>query len=312
MALSPRDGYLLIKMLGRGTYGSVYLAKRRDDSSLLAIKVIGDVERASKMETRVLHSIHHPFIVSYYSSFIAKQKLHICMEYLSGGNLYTRMLSQRRIPLKEAKLYVAEIALALSELHSHTIVYRDLKPENVMLCEDGHIKLTDFGLASEVRCCSSVCGTGSYLAPEVIACKRYGREVDWWGLGVLFFEMIFGRTPFAARDFETLKQRILHRDVVVPEIDGDEWALGDLIQRLLEKDPTSRAGFDDIMKNPFFEDFSVEDLLAKKIKPEYVPGRMADAGPGFAKGDWEGVKNRHRETFHVPEIVVETPDLGGD
>jgi serine/threonine protein kinase len=311
MTRSVSDSYMLIKMLGRGTYGSVYLAKRKADSSLLAIKVIRDVERASKMETRVLHSIHHPFIVSYYSSFIAKQKLHICMEYLSGGNLYSRMLAQRRIPVKEAKLYVLEIALALSELHSHSIVYRDLKPENVMLCEDGHIKLTDFGLASEIRSCSSMCGTASYLAPEVIACKRYGPEVDWWGLGVLFFEMIFGRTPFAARDLETLKQRILHREVVVPGIAGDEWRLGELIQRLLEKDPTCRAGFDDIMKNPFFADVSVEDLLAKKMQPNYVPGRTEGSSPTFAKGDWEG-GHAHRETFHVPEIVVERPEFDAD
>jgi serine/threonine protein kinase len=300
---------MLIKMLGRGTFGSVYLAKCKDDSSLLAIKVIRDVERASKMETHVLHSIHHPFIVSYYSSFVAKQKLHIVMEYLSGGNLYSRMLAERRIPLREAKLYIAEIALALSELHSHSIVYRDLKPENVMLCEDGHIKLTDFGLASEVRCCSAVCGTGSYLAPEVIACKRYGPEVDWWGLGVLFFEMVFGRTPFVARDLETLKQRILSREIVVPDIAGDEWGVANLIQRLLEKDPARRAGFEDILKCPFFADFSVEDLLAKKVRPKYVPKNVD--GAAFVSGDWEGRKS-HRETFHVPEVVVKRPEFDED
>jgi serine/threonine protein kinase len=308
MAVSPGGSYLLLRMLGRGTYGTVYLAKRTTDSSLLAIKIIRDVERASKMETRVLHLIHHPFIVSYYSSFIAKQKLHICMEYLSGGNLYTRMLAQRRIPLAEAKLYVAEIALALSALHAHSIVYRDLKPENVMLCEDGHIKLTDFGLASDVRCCASMCGTASYLAPEVIAGRRYGPEVDWWGLGVLFFEMIFGRAPFAARDLETLKQRILHRDVVVPEI-GGEWELAEMIGRLLEKDPSRRAGFDDIMGNPCFADFSVADVLAKKIQPKFVPKN--GEGIAFAKGDWDGL-DKHRETFHVPEIVMERPDFGAD
>jgi serine/threonine protein kinase len=304
MTGSCSDSFVLIKMLGRGTYGSVYLAKRTSDSSLLAVKVIRDVERASKMETRVLQSVRHPFIVLYYSSFVAKQKLHICMEYLSGGSLYSRMRAQRRLPVEEAKLYAAEIALALSELHSHAIVYRDLKPENVMLCGDGHVKLTDFGLASEVRCCSALCGTGSYLAPEVIACKRYGPAVDWWGLGVLLFEMLFGRAPFAARDLETLKQRILHREVIVPEI---EWRLGELIQRLLEKDPARRAGFSEVIASPLFEDFAPEDLLAKKIQPKYVPAR-AGAEP-FAKGDWEAASG-HRETFHVPEVVVERPEFG--
>jgi serine/threonine protein kinase len=169
MHLPGQDRYVFLRLLGHGKFGRVFLAARIRDSALFAIKVICDVEHSNKLELDVIRSIHHPFIVRCYSSFIAKQKAHICMEYLPGGNLYERMQALKRIPLGEAKLYIAEISLALCELHRRSIVHRDLKPGNVMIAEDGHIKLAAFGLAADVKSCVSLCGTADYLAPEMIA-----------------------------------------------------------------------------------------------------------------------------------------------
>jgi serine/threonine protein kinase len=297
------ERYMLGKKLGSGTYGTVFLATRIRDSAPLAIKVINAVEHASKMETKVLQSIHHPFIVSYYSSFIAKQKAHICMEYLPGGNLYNRMLTDKRIPLNEAKLYVAEIALALAELHKHSITYRDLKPENVMLANDGHIKLTDFGLASKGHRCACLCGTANYIAPEIYAGQRYGAEVDWWALGVLFFEMLFQRTPFFATNFERLKLKIQTYDVIVPDIGEDPWEVASLIQGLLRKDPKRRFGFEDLVKHPFFADLSFSDVLEKRIQPKYCPKVFDWNESALAKVHWEGRKQQ-RMTFDRPEVAV--------
>jgi serine/threonine protein kinase len=161
------EHYVLGRQLSSGTYGTVSLARQLNDSASIAIQVIRDMERATKMETQVLQSIHHPFIVSYYSSFVSKQKMHICMEYLPGGNLYNRILTQKDF-ITDAKPDVAEIALTLSELHKHSIVYRDLKSENVMLGADGHTKLKDFCLASKTHLWGSLCGTANYMALEVM------------------------------------------------------------------------------------------------------------------------------------------------
>jgi protein kinase A len=302
MHLSSPHRYVLLRMLGRGKFGRVFLAKRCHDSSLLAIKVIRDVEHTGKFELGAARSIRHPFIIEYYSTFVAKQRFHVCMEYLPGGNLYERMRALRRIPLHEAKLYVCEISLALRALHDRAIVYRDLKPENVMIAADGHIKLADFGLASDVGSCVSLCGTADYLAPEMVARKRYGPPVDWWALGVVFFEMVFGRTPFYAADFERMKEKIVRHDVVVPDIAHDDSNVAELIQRLLDKDPERRAGFEDVMRHPFFADLSVAELLGRRVKPEYVPG---------ARGLGEvGCRAGQRESFQAAEVVVEA--RGGD
>jgi serine/threonine protein kinase len=271
MPLDNVNGFVLGKRLGSGTYGTVFLANRVTDSAPLAIKVIPNIEKATKMETEVLQSIRHPFIVSHYSSFVCKQKVHICLEYMAGGTLLNRMQMENRIRLSEAKLYLAEIALGLSELHQRSIVYRDLKPENVMIGADGHLKLIDFGLASETRSCESVCGTADYLAPEVIEGKRYGCEVDWWALGILFFEMLFGRTPFAAASFERLKEKIVGKEVIVPDFGEEGWEIASLIHGLLEKDPRRRFGFEDIVKHSLFEGVSFAEILEKQISPKYVP-----------------------------------------
>jgi serine/threonine protein kinase len=298
------ERYVLGQRLGSGTYGTVFLAKRLSDSTPLAIKVIRDVERASKMETQILQSIHHPFIVSYYGSFVSKQKMHICMEYVPGGNLYNRMLTEKKIPIVEAKLYIAEIALALAELHKHSIVFRDLKPENVMLDHDGHVKLTDFGLASETHMCASLCGTAHYVAPEVIECKKYGPEVDWWALGILFFELLFGRPPFVAANFDRLKEKILSRDVIVPDIGENEWEIASLIQGLLEKDPKRRFGFEDLVKHPFFADMSFSDVLARRIQPQFIPETFELSSSAIAKVLWVG-QTRKRMSFEGTEVVFE-------
>jgi serine/threonine protein kinase len=304
------QGYVLGKRLGSGTYGTVFLAQRLSDSAAFALKVIRDVERATKMETQILQSIHHPFIVSYYSSFIWKQKMHICMEYVSGGNLYNRMLIDRTIPIVEAKLYIAEIALALAELHKHSIVFRDLKPENVMLDQDGHVKLTDFGLASETQMCASLCGTAHYVAPEIIKCKKYGPEVDWWALGVLFFELLFGRPPFVAADFDRLKEKILTRDVIVPDIGEEGWVIASLIQGLLEKDPKRRFGFEDLVKHPFFADMDFSKVLEKQIPPRFVPETFDLSSSAMAKVVWVGQK-KSRMTFATQEVLFEGSSLRG-
>jgi serine/threonine protein kinase len=273
MASDPCERYFLRKFLGCGTWGNVYLAQRRSDSALFALKIIRDVSSASKVESAILPTLSHPFIVSCVDSFVAKQKQHICLEYVAGGDLAFHIATRGAFRLDEARLIVAQIALALEALHGRGIVYRDLKPENVVVGCDGFVKLTDFGLSADVSACTRVCGTYEYLAPEALSGKAYGAAVDWWALGIVFFELLFGRTPFYAVDRERMREKILHRSLIVPDHIGSA-DVGPLLYGLLEKDPAARFGFAELRSSALFARIDFGEVLAKQVRPPFVPGEF--------------------------------------
>jgi serine/threonine protein kinase len=285
------EQYSLLKPIGFGAFGTVFLAKQRSDGQLRAIKVVSEIEKASQVERSVLQSLKHPFIVSTECSFLARQKVHISMEYLAGGTLHHRLATQGPIPVAEAKLYLAELALAIDYLHQRGIVYRDLKSENVMIGLDGHLKLVDFGLSTESDICYRTCGTWDFLAPEIIAKRPYGQEVDWWALGILFYEMLFQRTPFAAVDRARQNDKILHRPVVIPQraYSNDVRAM---IYGLLHKNPKYRYGYEEIVKDSLMDDMSFSEVYEKVIVPRWIPEAFDLAGPDKRKSG-----STHRESF---------------
>jgi serine/threonine protein kinase len=296
--------YELRKLLGCGTWGNVYLAAENGTSRLVALKVIRDVERVGKVERSMLERISNPFIIQSYGSFIAKQKMHICLEYVEGGDLAHQMSIRGSIPLQEARLYVAEIAIALRELHSNGIVYRDLKPENVMLGCNGYIKLCDFGLSAERSICSSVCGTYEYLAPEILSRKSYGPEVDWWALGILFFELLFKRTPFYAPDPDRMKDKILNRTLCVPDCGNSDVA--SLLYGLLDKNPEKRFGFDKLVNHPLFKDISFDELMELKVDPPFKPEKFV---PGEIPPKAPLRMSRSRGSFGTGEGVIRSESM---
>jgi serine/threonine protein kinase len=210
------------------------------------------------------------------------------MEHVKGGSLQYRLATQGAIPLTDAKLYLAELALALKCLHDRGIVYRDLKSENVMIGTDGHVKLVDFGLSIQSDTCYRTCGTAEYIAPEMVAKKPYGKEVDWWELGILFYEMLFRRTPFFAVDRARQNDKIRNRGVVVPQRNFPSDVTG-MIYGLLEKDPKYRFGFDDLAKHPLMADMDFSDVYNKAVVPRYIP-------PEF-KLEGRKRSSAHRESF---------------
>ena len=199
-------------MLGKGAFGKVMLAKANDTQTIYAMKALNKqtlIERNeithTKTERKALEDTHHPFLVHLRFAFQTPTKLYLVMDYCNGGELFYHLKTAGRFAEPRARLYAAEITSALHHLHTLKIIYRDLKPENVLLDFEGHVRITDFGLAKDAMELSdkthTFCGTPDYLAPEIISQKGHGRAVDWWSLGTMIYEMLGGLPPFYSDNF---------------------------------------------------------------------------------------------------------------
>ena len=276
--LSMQD-FNIISVLGRGSYGKVMLVER--DQQLYAMKTIRKsllIERkkvyAVISERNVLMKVEHPFIIRLHFAFQSPTKFYLGMDYVPGGELYSHMEDRGVLPVSEIRLYIAELALAIDYLHSLHIIYRDLKPENVMLDEKGHVKLTDFGFARDfsvdgATSTSTFCGTDAYLAPEIVKGGPYGKEVDWWALGVLAYEMFTTTTPFFNKNRKRMLDDIVNGCPKMNMVRNKE--LSEFISFLLVKNPKERPGFQEIKAHQFFADMDWDKVLAKETKPAFVP-----------------------------------------
>jgi serine/threonine protein kinase len=156
----------------------------------------------TKTERDILQNVHNPFLMRMHYAFQTEDKLYMVMDFLNGGELFFHLRKEQTFKEDRIRFYAAEIILGLEALHQHDIIYRDLKPENILLDEDGHIRLTDFGLSKQGinylnnDQTTTICGTPEYLAPEIVIGEGHGRAVDWWSLGILIYEMLVGRPPF--------------------------------------------------------------------------------------------------------------------
>lgn len=273
------DSFKIISVIGRGYFGKVMLVKRIDNNELYAIKSIhkNRLIQANKIQTviserNILARVNHPFIVSLKFAFQTASKFYIGMEYVPGGELFFHIQKRGKMQLDETRLYIAEIALALDHLHSNQILYRDLKPENIMLDAEGFVKLTDFGLAkdcSQAGQASTLCGTNEYIPPEMIKKESYSYPVDWWMLGIITYELLFGNTPFSSINLKILFQKILFEEPRFPEYCQPE--VKDFILILLNKDPKRRGGFQAIKNSALMKGLDFNEVLNRKIKPVFVP-----------------------------------------
>ncbi|KAM4636122.1 ribosomal protein S6 kinase beta-2 [Discoglossus pictus] len=291
--LSPQS-FQMLRVLGKGSYGKVFQVRKVVGSNtgrIFAMKVLQkaklvcqakDTQHATA-ERNVLESVRHPFIVDLMYAFQTQGKLYLILECLSGGELFMRLEKEGIFMEDTASFYLAEITLALGHLHSLGIIYRDLKPENVMLSAHGHIKLTDFGLCKESIHGDSVthtfCGTVEYMAPEILAERGHNRSVDWWSLGVLLFDMLTGSPPFSANNRKKIIDKILKAKPIFPAYLTPD--ARDLLRKLLKKNPAHRLGSGpadvaDIQKHHFFRQIDWDELLQCKTEPPYSPKLVSE------------------------------------
>ena len=284
---APRlDSFKMIKVIGKGSFGKVFLVKEHKSGEMFALKVLrkdniikrNQVEH-TKTERSVLGYCRHPFIVSMNMAFQSKDKLYFVLDYCAGGELFFHLGKLGKFPESRARFYAAEIILAVSYVHSLDIIYRDLKPENVLLDARGHVRLTDFGLSKEgisnsSSGANSFCGTPEYLAPEILNRQGHGRAVDWWSLGALLYEMLTGLPPFYCQDrerlFEKIRSSVLHYPASLSKPSKQ------LLLGLLTRDPNMRLGSgpndaDDIKVHEFFVEIDWHELSRGDVKPPWAP-----------------------------------------
>uniref|UniRef100_H3DH38 protein kinase C n=1 Tax=Tetraodon nigroviridis TaxID=99883 RepID=H3DH38_TETNG len=281
------DDYQYISVLGRGHFGKVLLAEFKHTGKLYAIKALKKKDIVSRdevdslmSEKRILEMIHasgHPFLVQLHGCFQTSDHVCFVMEYLPGGDLMIH-IHQSVFTEAQARFYSACVVLGLEFLHLNKVIYRDLKLDNLLMDADGFVKITDFGLCKEGMGhgdrTSTFCGTPEFLAPEVLTDDDYTRAVDWWGMGVLIYEMLVGESPFPGEDEEEVFDSIVNDDVQYPECVPP--GAVSIIQKLLKKNPLKRLGAGErdakeVKGDPFFETVDWEALLTRRAKPPFLP-----------------------------------------
>ncbi|XP_071954782.1 ribosomal protein S6 kinase alpha-3-like [Antedon mediterranea] len=276
----------LLKVLGQGSFGKVFLVRKNagdDAGTLYAMKVLKKAtlkvrDRVrTKMERNILVEVNHPFIVKLHYAFQTEGKLYLILDFLRGGDLFTRLSKEVMFTEEDVKFYLAELALALDHLHSLGIIYRDLKPENILLDKDGHVKLTDFGLSKESVEDSkaySFCGTVEYMAPEVVNRRGHTTAADWWSYGVLMFEMLTGALPFQGQHRKETMAMILKAKLGMPQFLSPE--AQSLLRQLFKRNPSNRLGagadgVEDIKNHQFFASINWPKLLKREQPPPFKP-----------------------------------------
>lgn len=275
------EDFIPICLLGKGSFGEVYYVKRRGTEEGYAMKVLRkdkimghNLARYALTERNVMSTIRHPFIVSAHFAFQTAEKLVLVLEYCPGSDLGYYLSREKRFSDDRARVYLCEVLLALEELHNRDIIYRDLKPDNVVLDFQGHAKLTDFGLAKERVATGSLaksfCGSVAYLSPEVLKRQGHGKAVDWYLLGVLLYEMLVGSPPFFSCNRDVLYENIQKAKLRFPVYVSKQ--AQSLIRALMERNPANRLGSgpteaEEIKSHEYFAGIDWQAAYRRELRP---------------------------------------------
>ena len=292
--------YESLSIIGRGAFGEVHVCREKKTGEIVAIKKIKKDVLFKKNQIKhtldeqdFLSKIDSKWIVELKASFQEWDYLYLVMEYLPGGDLMGLLIARNIFTEEDSKFYISEMILAIDSIHELNCIHRDIKPDNVLIGKDGHIKLTDFGLAkisdkilkedfidynfdenrkSHNRNFSCV-GTAYYAAPEVINKKEYGQEIDWWSLGVILFEMVVGYAPFCSQKTSDVCYKVAHFEQYLkfPLHCKASDSCKDLILKLVNhsENRLGKNGSKEIKAHPFFK--GINWIKIKEMKPPFIP-----------------------------------------
>lgn len=273
----------LLETVGTGTFGRIRLVKTLSSKQFYALKVMkkGRIVELRQLphiqdEVKVMSRVRCSFIPELVAFFQDDNNIYMLMEYVEGGELFSHLRRQGKFSFVEYQFFAVELACAIHYLHELDVAYRDLKPENVLLTKDGHIRLVDFGLAKFLKedKTFTLCGTPEYLAPETIQGQGHGKGVDWWALGVLIYEMAYGYPPFYADNPFGVYQKILHAKIEfpgAPAITTRSVVKGFCTVSRGSRLGCKRGGFDSIAKHSFYSGIEWMSAARQLLMPPLVP-----------------------------------------
>jgi serine/threonine protein kinase len=286
------DDLQFLNSLGRGAFGKVLRVKLKNDKidRSFALKAMsksdifmGGYENEIKMEKYVLSLGNQSnFLTGLHSAFQNDTYLFFLMEYISGGDLVYHFETRNEFPESHAKFYAVELALAVIFLHEQGIIHRDLKPDNVLLDQEGHVQLADFGTCKpdikDGGRTETIVGTPGYIAPEVLQGEMYGTSGDWWSYGVMLYEMITSYLPFDHEDDDIMSRMVIMEDPRYPGTQIMSSPAKEMIKKLLKKDPNERlasqdGNFNDVKNEEFFKDVKWDIYENRAVTPPFVPRR---------------------------------------
>jgi len=287
--VSPKT-FELIALLGRGSFAKVFKVRHKQRGQMFAMKVLdkrtmysSNLMRYAMTERNVLAYCRHPYIVALHYAFQTPGHLVLVLQYCPGGSLQQMITGEKRLQESLARLFTAELLLALCHLHARQTIFRDLKPDNVVIDDEGHAMLTDFGLSKEgvsgIRGAKSFCGSLAFLAPEILLRRGHGHAVDIYNLGVVLFAMLTGMPPYFSRDPEALFLNIKSARLEVPSYVSKPART--LIEATMEREPSRRLGAAktaDVQRHPFFAGLDF-DALSRRELPSPAFGACSQATP---------------------------------
>ncbi|CAD8143126.1 unnamed protein product [Paramecium octaurelia] len=281
------SSFQFISIIGKGGFSTVILARSLIDGKFIALKLINKQFIQQHQKQDLILNERDILIQSTYSgsiftnqiecAFETKNWIVFGIEYCPGGEMFNFIKRLQRLSEQQAKFYIIEVILAIGFLHNEQIIYRDIKPENILIDSSGHIQLADFGLArpnmTKDTCAYSFCGSPEYMAPEMFQTTGHTQLVDYYCLGCLLYEFVTGLPPFYAEDKNIIYARLLKEQVEFPDYLSTD--IKDLIRQLMVKDPHrrlgSRFGIDEIFSHKWFRDVDLVSFINKQVKPPYIP-----------------------------------------
>jgi cGMP-dependent protein kinase len=300
------DDLIFIKELGKGNYGLVSLVMNKRTKFPYAIKAINKVRINSEkmqmniqLEKNILLKIDHPFIVKLVKCLEDKKNIYFLMEYLKGKELFDVIRDIGLLDKEQTNFFVASMLIAINYLHSRKIIYRDIKPENIVVTRNGYIKLIDFGTAKEIEDrTKTIIGTPHYMAPETIMGGGYSFPVDYWSISICMYEFICGGVPFGDKSDDPMEIyfAIINNNLEFPKHIINNKEFKHIMRKMLDKNPAYRlTNFYTIKTHPWFKDFKWDELINFNLRAPYLP--KIPKSPYDFDEQYKPIFDSEKETF---------------
>nr|XP_019594688.1 PREDICTED: serine/threonine-protein kinase 32A isoform X1 [Rhinolophus sinicus]XP_019594690.1 PREDICTED: serine/threonine-protein kinase 32A isoform X1 [Rhinolophus sinicus] len=303
------DHFEILRAIGKGSFGKVCIVQKNDTKKMYAMKYMNKQKCVERNEVRnvfkelqIMQGLEHPFLVNLWYSFQDEEDMFMVVDLLLGGDLRYHLQQNVRFQEVTVKLFICELAMALDYLQSQRIIHRDMKPDNILLDEHGHVHITDFNIAALLpreTSITTMAGTKPYMAPEMFNSRReagYSFAVDWWSLGVTAYELLRGRRPYHIRSNSSSKE-IAHMFETAIVTYPSAWSqeMVSLLKKLLEPNPDQRfSHLSDVQNFPYMNDTNWDAVLQKRLIPGFIPNK------GRLNCD---------PTFELEEMILEAKPL---